>query len=226
MTEPIVSYFDVTLFEDGREILNKIILEIYPGDMLYITGTVGSGKSTLLKSIYGEKKIHSGDARVAGFDMNRLSRKDIPFLRRKLGPVFQNYQLLNDRDTRRNIQFAMECTGEKNKKLIKQRTLELSEEAGIEHLLHKMPYELSGGEQQLVSIVRALMNEPELIIADEPTANLDRESSRRIMQFLQRLSEDGTAVIIATHDDTLIAEFPSETLRIENKRLEKFTAVL
>jgi cell division transport system ATP-binding protein len=226
MHEPIVSYFDVTLFEDGREILTNIDLEVYPGDMLYITGTIGSGKSTLLKSMYGEKKIHSGDARVAGFDLTQVKRKDIPFLRRKLGLVFQNYQLLNDRNTEKNIRFALECTGEKNRKYIKQRTLELSEQAGIEHLLHKMPYELSGGEQQLVSIVRALMNEPELIITDEPTANLDRESSRRIMQFLQRLSENGTAVIIATHDDTLIAEFPSETLRIENKRLEKFATTL
>mgnify|MGYP005849622319 CR=1 FL=1 len=226
MNETIVSYFDVTLFEDRREILSNIILEVYPGDMLYITGAIGSGKSTLLKSMYGEKKIHSGDARVAGFDLTQVKRKDIPLLRRKLGLVFQNYQLLNDRNTEKNIRFALECTGEKNKKYIKQRTLELSEQAGIEHLIHKMPYELSGGEQQLVSIVRALMNEPELIITDEPTANLDRESSRRIMQFLQRLSEDGTAVIIATHDDTLIAEFPAETLRIENKRLEKFATTL
>ena len=226
MDEAIISYYNVSLQEDNRDILKDLDLEVYPGDMLYITGPIGCGKSTLLKSMYAEKPIKKGSAICVGLDLTRIKRREIPLLRRKIGLVFQDYRLLNDRDNEKNIRFAMECTGEKNRKRIKQRTHELSEAAGIEHLLNKMPYELSGGEKQLVSIVRALMNEPKLIIADEPTANLDRENSRKVMYFLRGLSEKGTALIIATHDETIISEFPAETHSIEMGQLTKIGTTL
>jgi cell division transport system ATP-binding protein len=216
MSETIVSYNNVSLFEDNRKVLQTIIFELIAGETIYITGPVGSGKSTFLKSLYGEKKISEGEAFVAGFNLHQIQQKDIPKLRRKLGLVFQDYQLLNDRNAESNIRFAMECVGETNKKRIRTKVSELAEAADIEHLLHKMPYELSGGEQQLISIVRALMNEPVLLIADEPTANLDKKSSRKIMNFLQNLSNKGTSVIIATHDETLIADYPARIYQIEN----------
>lgn len=219
MQKAVVLLNNISLKENAEVILENIFLEIVSGDFVYITGKVGSGKSTLMKSLYGEKTISEGDAFVNGYNLKQIKRNELPFLRRTIGSVFQDYQLLNDRNVEKNISFALECTGEKNKKLIRTRTQELSEMAGIEHLLYKMPYELSGGEQQLVSITRALMNDPKLIIADEPTANLDEESSLKIMNFLKILSSKGTAVIIATHDKEIIAKFPGEVYQINNKNL-------
>ncbi|OIQ63037.1 cell division ATP-binding protein FtsE [mine drainage metagenome] len=186
---------------------------------MWLIGQTGSGKSSLLKVIYGDLAISTGDGIACGYDLNHIKAKDIPFLRRKLGIVFQDFQLLTDRSVEENLQFVRRATGWTDKKLIADRALDVFEKVGLRSKLKKMPHELSGGEQQRVVIARALLNDPEIILADEPTGNLDPDTSEEIVLLLKQISQSGTAVIVATHDYHIIRTFPSRIIKCENGKV-------
>jgi len=196
-------------------VLNEININIASNDIVYLIGKTGSGKSSLLKTLYGELKMHAGSGGVAGFDLNKLRKKDVPNLRRSIGIVFQDFQLLTDRTVLKNLLFVMGASGWKDKALMERRAKEVLQLVGIESKINSMPYALSGGEQQRVSIARALLNKPKLILADEPTGNLDPETSEEIMRLLIAVAhEEKTAVLMATHDMTLVEKFPGRVLRV------------
>jgi cell division transport system ATP-binding protein len=190
-------------------------LEINPGEFVFLIGQTGSGKSSLLKVIYGELHIANGQGQVAGFDLKNLTEKDVPFLRRKLGIVFQDFQLLTDRSIEENLEFVLKATGWKDKNLISTRILDVLEKVGLRSKVKKMPHELSGGEQQRVVIARALLNDPEIILADEPTGNLDPDTSEDIVGLLKEISQSGTAVLMASHDYHIIRTFPSRIIKCD-----------
>ena len=217
----LVKFTGVQLNRDENIILRDVNLAVNRGDFLYIIGKVGSGKSTLLKSMYSEIPIESGDARVFDYQLQELKRKQIPYLRRKIGIVFQDFQLLIDRTVEKNLEFVLRATGWKNKREIKDRINEVLVQVGMQHKTYKMPHELSGGEQQRVVIARALLNSPALILADEPTGNLDPETGSQIVSLLQQISEKGTAVIMSTHNYTIVQAFPGKIMRCENMALEE-----
>ncbi|MGB3948629.1 MAG: ATP-binding cassette domain-containing protein [Bacteroidia bacterium] len=197
-------------------VLNNISLSVDKGEFVYLIGKTGSGKSSLLKTLYAELPLIQGEANVAGFNLINIKRKEIPFLRRKLGIVFQDFQLLTDRTINENLLFVLKATGWKNKNDMQKRVQEVLEKVRLGTKGFKMPHELSGGEQQRISIARALLNDPELILADEPTGNLDPETSEDIMNTLLDISKNGRAVIIATHDIMMFNKFPSRTIKCEN----------
>ncbi len=219
MEENIISYKGVDIKENGKYILEDINFELNKGQIAYITGEVGSGKSTFLKTLYGEKKISAGKAVVNGFDLQKITSKKLPQLRKSIGLVLQKQILLNDRNVEKNIRFAAECIGEKDKKKISNRIEELTEKTGLEKILYKMPYELSGGEQQLVCVIRAVINKPQLLILDEPTINLDENNSQKIIEFMKDLNQQGTSLVIATHDQYLTSQYVAKIHNIENKKL-------
>jgi cell division transport system ATP-binding protein len=195
--------------------LSNVNLHINPGEFVFLIGQTGSGKSSLLKIIYGDLHISNGNGLVSGFDLKKLSQKEVPYLRRKLGIVFQDFQLLTDRSIEQNLEFVMKATGWKDQKLISERILDVLEKVGLRSKIKKMPHELSGGEQQRVVIARALLNDPELILADEPTGNLDPETSEEIVTLLKQISQSGTAVLMASHDYHIIRTFPSRIIKCE-----------
>ena len=204
--------------------LSNVNLHIDKGDFVWLIGQTGSGKSSLLKVIYGDLNITTGEGHACGYELKQIRNNDIPFLRRKLGIVFQDFQLLTDRSVEQNLQFVMRATGWTDKKLIADKALDVLEKVGLRSKLKKMPHELSGGEQQRVVIARALLNDPEIILADEPTGNLDPETSEEIVMLLKQISQSGTAVLIATHDYHIIRTFPSRIIKCENgKVLEDVT---
>lgn len=216
----LIKYTGVQLNREENIILRDVNLEVNRGDFLYIIGKVGSGKSTLLKSMYAEIPIESGDARVFDYHLQALKRKQIPYLRRKIGIVFQDFQLLIDRTVEKNLEFVLRATGWKDKIIIKDRIIEVLTQVGMQNKTYKMPHELSGGEQQRVAIARALLNHPQLILADEPTGNLDPETSNEIMSLLKRVAlENEAAVIMATHDYHMIQNFPGEAIRCEDGKV-------
>ena len=200
-------------------VINDLDLEVKQGEFVYLLGKTGSGKSSLLKALYAELPLSKGSGTVAGFDLNTLQRKEIPFLRRKLGIVFQDFQLLSDRSVNENLRFVMKATGWKDENEIRQKIADVLNKVGLTNKGDKKPYELSGGEQQRVSIARALVNDPELILADEPTGNLDPETSQEIMHLLLDISKSGRSVLFATHDMLLYNKFPSRTLTCEQGRV-------
>lgn len=202
-------------------ILKTVNLHLEKGEFVYLIGKTGTGKSSLLKALYGEVKLSGGEGEIAGFNLVNLKRKEIPFLRRKLGIVFQDFQLLSDRSVEANLTFVMKATGWKNKKEIQQRAGEVLSLVGLDHKGSKMPHELSGGEQQRVSIARALINKPEVILADEPTGNLDPETSKEIMSVLLAIAKEGTSVLMATHDVSIMEQFPSRTIRVEDQTVKE-----
>jgi Predicted ATPase involved in cell division len=215
----MVEYRNVEICRDEHIILPDVNLEITKNEFLYIIGKVGSGKSTLLKSMYAETPIKDGNARVFEYDLKRINRKQIPFLRRKLGIVFQDFQLLIDRSVNDNLLFVLKATGWKNKREMEQRIAEVLSLVEMHNKGYKYPHELSGGEQQRIVIARALLNSPELILADEPTGNLDPETGSKIVQLLHDIAERGTSVIMTTHNYQLVQNFPGKVKKCEGGKL-------
>jgi len=213
----IFSIQDGEIYQGEQLILKDVNIHLDKGEFVYLIGKTGMGKSSLLKVLYGELPLVKGLGNVAGFDLQNLHRKDVPFLRRKLGVVFQDFQLLSDRSVAENLHFVMRSTGWKKKDEIKKRSDEVLSLVGLDHINDKMPHQLSGGEQQRVSIARALINKPEFILADEPTGNLDPETSREIMAVLMAIAKEGTSVLMATHDLGIMEQFPSRTMQVKDK---------
>lgn len=200
-------------------VLKDVNLEINQGEFVYLIGKVGSGKSSLLKTFYADIPVESGDARVYDYDLRSIKRKQIPFLRRQIGIVFQDFQLLTDRSVYDNLLFVLDATGWTDRHDIEQRIEEVLQEVGMLHKSYKMPHELSGGEQQRIVIARALLNRPKLILADEPTGNLDPETAAQIINMLREISAAGTTVVVATHNHAFLDQFPGRVIRCENKQL-------
>lgn len=216
----IIQYKDAEIRRAERAVLKGVSFEINEGDFRYLIGKVGSGKSSLLKSMYAEVPVESGAiANVMGFNLLHLRRRDIPALRRSLGIVFQDFQLLQDRSVNANLRFVLEATGWRDKRLIEQRIEEVLADVGMSKKSYKMPHELSGGEQQRIVIARALLNRPRLILADEPTGNLDPDTGYQIVGLLHRLSREGHAVVMATHNLQLVEDFPAPVMRCADKSL-------
>lgn len=217
VTEPIIDYNDVEILRKELIVLKHVNLIVNPGEFLYLVGKVGSGKSSLLKSIYAEVPIESGSAKALGYDLSEIKRKQIPMLRRQIGIVFQDFQLLTDRNVNDNLRFVLKATGWKSREEMDTRIQEVLKEVGMLNKSYKMPHELSGGEQQRIVIARALLNRPKLILADEPTGNLDPDTAAQILDSLHRISQDGTAVIMATHNHQMLSDFPARTLNCADK---------
>jgi len=215
----IIKLSDVDIFQQKHLVLSNVNLHVDKGDFVWLIGQTGSGKSSLLKIIYGDLNLARGQGHACGYDLDKITDNDIPFLRRKLGIVFQDFQLLTDRSVEQNLQFVMRATGWTDAKLIADRTLDVLEKVGLRSKLKKMPHELSGGEQQRVVIARALLNDPEIILADEPTGNLDPDTSEEIVLLLKQISQSGTAVVVATHDYHIIRTFPSRIIKCENGKV-------
>lgn len=222
MAEPCISLHNVTLFRDSHLVLEDISFAVFPGEFVYLIGKTGSGKSSLLKMLYGEVAPAGGQAYICGIAIHELRRALIPGLRRRLGMVFQDFQLLFDRSVEKNFEFVMRAVGVKDNNRITGRIREVLEMVGLGDVLNKMPHELSGGEQQRVVIARALLNGPEVILADEPTGNLDPETSLEIIRLLKNLSMAGVTVLVATHDMGVVERFPSRMLIFEEKKLKEF----
>ena len=215
----VIKLSGVDVFQQKHLVLSAVDLHIDKGDFVWLIGQTGSGKSSLLKIIYGDLPVKAGEAHACGYDLTKLPDREIPFLRRKLGIVFQDFQLLTDRTVAQNLQFVMKATGWKDKKLIEERIRDVLEKVGLRSKINKMPHELSGGEQQRVVIARALLNDPEIILADEPTGNLDPETSEDLIMLLKQISQSGTAVLVATHDYHIIRQFPSRIIKCDNGKV-------
>lgn len=210
---------NATIAQPGNIILTNIDFSVNSGELVYLIGKTGSGKSSLLKTLYAELPLAKGTGVVAGFQLENMRQKQIPYLRRKLGIVFQDFQLLIDRNVHENLLFVLKATGWKNKVEIESRIQDVLNKVGLSQKGYKMPNELSGGEQQRVVIARALLNNPEIILADEPTGNLDPETSRGIMTLLTEISHTGRAVVIATHDYSIMKDFPGRIIKCESTSL-------
>ena len=219
MSTSILNIEEVSIFQQDETIFENININIDKGDFIYLIGKTGSGKSSLIKTIYADLELQKGDISVGGFTLKNLKENKIPFLRRKLGIVFQDFNLLQDRSVFENLKFVLQATEWKNKIKIKERINEVLEIVNIKDLIHKFPHQLSGGQKQKVAISRALLNNPDLIIADEPTGNLDPKTSLEIMQLLLDLNKKGNTILMATHDFILIKEFPHKTLLCNNKTI-------
>ena len=221
----IVSLLDANIYQGTSLVLNKVNLEVGAGEFVYMIGKTGSGKSSLLKTMYGELYLKEGEGIVAGFNLKDLTWKKIPALRRNLGIVFQDFRLLTDRNIYDNLEFVLKATGWKDKALMKEKIDNVLSKVGLKNQGVKMPYEMSGGEQQRVDIARALLNNPKLILADEPTGNLDPDTAEEIMQLLFNICRDyQTAFIMATHDYTLIQKYPARVVKIEHNEVKEISA--
>jgi len=214
--DTIVELTDLSVFQKEFLVLSKVNVTINKGEFIYLIGKTGTGKSSLLKTIYAELPVRIGRAVVADYDLCKIKQKQIPFLRRKMGIVFQDFQLLTDRTVNDNLMFVLKATGWKDRIEMESRIKDVLTKVGVETKGFKMPHQLSGGEQQRVVIARALLNDPEIILADEPTGNLDPETSEGIMNLLFEISDSGRAVLMATHDYSLFQRFPGRTLKCEN----------
>ena len=222
--EALIRYTDVEIHQQELCVLNDVNLELHKGEFVYLVGKVGSGKTSLLKTFYGEMDIASGEAEVLGYDMLHIKRKHIPQLRRKLGIVFQDFQLLTDRTVYDNLEFVLRATGWKSKGEIKDKIEEVLNLVGMSNKGYKLPNELSGGEQQRIVIARAVLNSPEIILADEPTGNLDSETGHAIAELLHGISEAGALVVMTTHNLQLLREFPGKVYRCADHLMTDVTA--
>jgi cell division transport system ATP-binding protein len=217
----LITYREVEIRQGGATVLRNIDLDVAPGEFIYLLGKVGSGKSSFLKSLYGEADIEEGYAYIFGYNLRKIKRKQIPFLRRKTGIIFQDFQLLADRTVFKNLAFVLKATGWNNKQEIKNQVHSVLRQVGMESHTDKFPHQLSGGEQQRVVIARALLNSPELIIADEPTGNLDPETGHNLIQLLYDIHKAGTAVIVATHNLRWVEAFPGRILRCNDEHIKE-----
>ncbi|GGC94187.1 phosphonate ABC transporter ATP-binding protein [Flavobacterium lutivivi] len=219
MSDTIVSLKNVTIYQSNRVVLSQINLDVKKGEFLYIIGKTGTGKSSLMKIIYADLPLTEGEGQTAGYDLHNLKEDDIPFLRRKLGIVFQDFQLLPDRTVHDNLEFVLKATGWKDKAEMDNKIDAVLSSVNMSNFANKMPHQLSGGEQQRVAIARALLNDPEIILADEPTGNLDPQTSAEVMGVLRKINEQGRTIIMATHDYALLMKFPSKTLKCEDNTI-------
>lgn len=219
MDDALIKYTDVTICQQELSVLEHVDLELKKGELVYLIGKVGSGKTSLLKTFYGELEIASGNAMVLNYDMCRIKRKHIPHLRRKLGIVFQDFQLLTDRSVFENLEFVLRATGWNHKGEIKDRIEEVLKQVGMNNKGYKLPNELSGGEQQRIVIARAILNSPDIILADEPTGNLDVETGKAIAELLHNLAEEGTLVVMTTHNLQLLEQYPGRVFKCENHQI-------
>jgi cell division transport system ATP-binding protein len=220
MSEIVVQIEHANIYQSGNLILQDVNLNVQKGEFVYLVGKTGTGKSSLLKTLYGELTLTEGVGNVVGFNLKEMDWKKLPFLRRNLGVVFQDFQLLTDRNVNENLRFVLKATGWQDEQLIQQKIDDVLTKVGLQNKGFKMTYEMSGGEQQRVDIARALLNSPKLILADEPTGSLDPETSDEIMLLLFQIAkEDGTAIVMATHDYMVVNKFPARTLTTEGGRL-------
>jgi cell division transport system ATP-binding protein len=221
---PIIELNAARIFQRENLILDAVDFTVRKGEFIYLIGRTGSGKSSLMRTLYGDLPLTQGEGHICGYDLRKLKRKEVPYLRRKLGIVFQDFQLLSDRSVNENLVFVMRSTGWRDKKAIDERVKEVLEQVGLGNKGYKLPHELSGGEQQRVSIARALVNHPELIIADEPTGNLDPDTTEEILDLLYTISQFGSSVIMATHDYTHMKKLNARVVRCEGGKLMEKTA--
>lgn len=221
----VIRLTNVDIFQQNQLVLSRVNFEVNKSELVYLIGQTGSGKSSLLKVLYGDLHIKTGEGVVAGYDLKKLTTTEVPFLRRKIGIVFQDFQLLTDRSVERNLEFVLRATGWTNEIEISARIREVLDKVGLRSKIAKMPHELSGGEQQRVVIARALLNNPEVILADEPTGHLDPETSEEIAQLLHQISQTGTAVVLATHDYHIIRTHPARILNCDNGQVQEKASI-
>jgi cell division transport system ATP-binding protein len=219
MAETVLQLKDASIYQGDSLVLDSINFEMNKGDFVYLIGKTGTGKSSFLKTLYGDLELNHGEGSIVGFNLNSLPEKDIPFLRRKLGIVFQDFKLLNDRTVNGNLEFVLRATGWKDKDDIKTKIEEVLKKVDMSTKGFKFPYELSGGEQQRIAIARALLNDPELILADEPTGNIDPQTSIEVMEVLQDLNKKGDTILMATHDYALLLKYPSKTYKCDENKV-------
>ncbi|WP_418263279.1 cell division ATP-binding protein FtsE [Flavobacterium faecale] len=219
MSQPILSLKNATIYQEDKTILSNVNLEVNRGEFLYIIGKTGTGKSSLMKTLYADLPLTEGEGHIVEFDLVGLKDNDIPFLRRKIGIVFQDFKLLPDRSIKENMIFVLKATGWTVKEEMERKIDEVLDKVGMKQYLNKMPHQISGGEQQRVAIARALLNDPELILADEPTGNLDPQTSTEVLDVLRKINENGKTIIMATHDYALLMKYPAKTLKCEDAKI-------
>ena len=211
--EPLISFRDADIMNTESAVIYGLNLNVYRGDMVYIVGKVGTGKTSIIRTLIAENKLGKGSCRICGYEVNGIKDRDIPYLRRKVGVVFQDFQLLMDRSVEENLEFVLKATGWKDRELAGKRIQEVLESVGMTHKAHKMPHQLSGGEQQRIAIARSLLNEPEVILADEPTGNLDSDTADGILRLLTGINkEKGTAIVMVTHNQSIYEKYPVRVL--------------
>ena len=219
MSQEVLSLKNVTIYQDKNPVLTDVNIEVKNGEFIYLIGRTGSGKSSFLKTLYADLALTEGEGNVVDYDLTTLKEKDIPFLRRKLGVVFQDFKLLSDRSVKDNLLFVLKATGWAEKAEMDLKIEEVLDKVGMKGFANKMPHQLSGGEQQRVGIARALLNDPELLLADEPTGNLDPQTSVDVMEVLRSINANGKTILMATHDYALVLKYPSKTLKFEDGKM-------